>query len=92
MKSEEPELLLYFLGGYLLSHKSQLLQIGCVEDLAVFLSQQTTVPFKKLLALTESLHAKLKRSIFPGNCGHNLPVSQQGSTYQSFTRYPEHFV
>ena len=94
MKNSEPELLLYFLGAYLLSSKSQLLQVGCVEDLAIFLQTPTAIPFKKIMTLAEQLHSKHKTSIFPGTFGQNLPVCspETGSCYQSFTRYPEHFV
>jgi hypothetical protein len=81
MKSEEPELFLYFLSGYLICHKSQLMQIGCVEDLSVFLCQQSTVPFKKMMTTAENLHLKLKTAVFPGNCGQNLPVCGPGSIY-----------
>lgn len=98
LRSNEPELLLYFLCAYLLCSKSQLMQVNCVEDLAVFLNSQTAIPFKKIMTLAESLHSKLKTSsIFPGSFGQNLPVSNQdgsesSSCYQSFTRYPDHFV
>jgi len=46
------------------------------------------------MTLAETLHTKHKTSIFPGTFGQNLPVSSPhgGACYQSFTRYPDHFV
>ena len=92
MRSEEPELLLYFLGAYLVCSKSQLMQVNCIEDLALFLNTSTAVPFKKIMTTAEAMHSKHKNDIFPGNCGINLPILGAGGCYQSFTRYPEHFV
>ena len=97
MRNSEPEMLLYFVGAFLLSAKSQLLQVACVEDLAVFLNTPTAIPFKKIMTLAEQLHTRLKTGdIFPGCFGQNLPICHQSatstSTYQSFTRYPDHFV
>ena len=46
--------------------------------------------------MAETLHSRLKTVVFPGNFGKNLPVSSPDNTglscYQSFTRYPDHFV
>ena len=69
------------------------MQANCVEDLALFLNSQTTVPFKKMSDIAEKLHSKLKTQIFAGNCANSLPISlDSGSAYQPFTRYPDHFV
>ena len=73
------------------------MQISCVEDLAVFLNTPTAIPFKKMMALADSLHAKLKTQVFPGSFSQNLPVcppnvAGASNSYQSFTRYPDHFV
>ena len=53
IKSDEPELLLYFVSAYLLTCKQQLLQVNCVEDLAVFLATPATVNFSKVISLAE---------------------------------------
>ena len=37
LRSEEPELLFYFLVAYLISSKASLLQIGCIEDMTAWL-------------------------------------------------------
>ena len=56
MRSGEPELLLYFIGAFLCCAKSQLMQVACVEDLAVFFNTPTAIPFKKIMTLAEQLH------------------------------------
>ena len=96
LRSNEPELLLYFLGAYLVCSKAQLMQLSCVEDLSVFLNTPTSLPFKKIMTMAETLHSRLKTQVIPGNFGMNLPVSSPSNAglgcYQSFTRYPDHFV
>ena len=37
LRSEEPELLFYFLVAYLISSKPSLMQIGCIEDMTAWL-------------------------------------------------------
>ena len=50
------------------------------------------------MTLAENLHAKLKTQIFPGSFAQNLPICSpdaavgESSGYQSFTRFPDHFV
>ena len=36
------------------------MQISCVEDLSVFINTPTSIPFKKIMNMTETLHSRLK--------------------------------
>ena len=51
------------------------MQMGCVEDLQIFLASPTPIAFKKIMTLAEQLHTKFKTSVFPGTIAQNLPVS-----------------
>jgi hypothetical protein len=91
--SQEPELLIYFATALLLSSKSQLVQIGCVQELHAWLHRPNCIPFKKIMTLAKKLHAKYKTSVYTGNFASSLPLcSEPSSNYQPFVRYPEHFV
>ena len=63
--------------------------------MTAWLHQQTNVPFNRVWALTEKLHKNHKMTIYTGNFGQNLPIcssNESGQVYQTFVRYPDHFV
>lgn len=92
LNSESPEYLLYFLVAYLITSKSHLLQVGCIEDLHAFLSRSCSFPVKKVTLLAATLHKRYACSIYSGNFTQALPLQSTGDAYQPFVRYPDHFV
>ncbi len=91
---EDPELLVYFLCAFLLCSKGHIQQLTSIDELHSFLSKETGVSFKKIMAMAFVLHNKYKHDIITGNnITSYLPLQKEGQTeYPLFNRYPEHII
>ena len=67
LRFQSPEFLTYFLLAYLLSSRSQLLQVHCVEDLHAWLTRPTSIPIKKLLVQADTLRKRYNKEVYTGN-------------------------
>ena len=61
------------------------------DELYVFQSKATGLPFKKISHLAHKLHSQYKESLFTGTISNALPMPPRGD-YPLFTRYPEQVV
>lgn len=58
---EDPELILFYCAAFLLNNKNTLMtQVFTIDDMFVFQSTQSTVPFKKVSTLAHQLHQKYR--------------------------------
>jgi hypothetical protein len=87
----KPTFINYFLIAFLVRSKRSLL-VARPTDFMSFFETQSSLNIKQTIKLAFDLQKKYEKSTHMGSYSQNMPLRLQNGNYESFQRYPEHFV